>query len=147
MTYSMQTNEWPYTDLTEERFRAIDKAALGGDAEAFFTLGHLYEQGNGDIVKQDDYNALYCYNKACQMGCSHADMRMGKVYEYGEMGVLVNLNQAAFHYGEACSYNDSIEGAEAGLERTTRLIEEYENKKNDEWEAKLKSGAVQGSQS
>ena len=126
MTYSMQTNEWPYTDLTDERFRAIDKAAKAGDAEAFFSLGYIYERGNGDIVQQSDTKALYCYKKACDLGYAQAHMRMGKVYELGRLGYTRDIHAAGWHYGEA--YELGLDAAEEDLSRMVAEMEERDAK-------------------
>lgn len=68
-----------YEKAKEWYFKAIE-----GDkpyATAYNNIGKLYENGTG--FDKDIYMAIENYEKAIELGCSHADRNLGKIYFYG----------------------------------------------------------------
>ena len=130
MTYSMKNDEWPHTDLTQERFRDIDMLARDGDAQAFFLLGYFYEYGKGDIVKRHPYRAVYCYRQASHLGHGQASMRTGKIHQFGELEATQCDATAGMFYRLAVERG--IAGAEECLAVVTtevrRQVEEQQRK-------------------
>lgn len=64
------------------RFETLVPLAEGGDAQAQYALGRLYQQGRG--VATDAQAAAGWYAKAAGKGHAAARYRLGKLYEIGE---------------------------------------------------------------
>jgi len=75
----------------EKAFRLLKPLAEQGDGWAQYTLGVLYD--NGDGVPEDDAKAVYWYRKAAERGNAQAQSNLGMMYVTGE-GVPQNYVQA-----------------------------------------------------
>ena len=67
------------------------KAAEQGDAEAQFSLGNMYAEGQG--VPQDEQQAISWFRKAAELGFAPAQVNLGVMYTQGQ-GVEQNLVEA-----------------------------------------------------
>jgi eukaryotic-like serine/threonine-protein kinase len=79
-------------------FELARSLARGGDREAQFTLGWLFEKGLG--VPRDDKQAVLTYQQAAQQGQVNAQLRLGAMYETGR-GVERSDEQAFYWYRKA----------------------------------------------
>lgn len=76
-----------------------------GHAGAQFSLGVMYELGNG--VPQDDQEALRWYLEAAQRGNVDAQHNLGYMYAKGQ-GVVQNYAEAFKWYGEAADRGNAF---------------------------------------
>src|SRR5471030_2345003 len=67
------------------------KAAALRSAPAQFTLGFMYEKGEG--VTADNSQAMSWYQKAADQGYAAAQINLGSMYEKGQ-GIAPDLRQA-----------------------------------------------------
>jgi TPR repeat protein len=88
-------------ETREQRFADTEKKAAGGNVQAQYTLGLMYEQGYG--VTQDKSRAVLCYRKAAEEGHVQAQYRLGYLSRHGQ-GVPRNLQQAALWYEKAAGH-------------------------------------------
>jgi hypothetical protein len=88
-------------ETREQRFANTEKKAAGGNVQAQYTLGLMYEQGYG--VTQDKSRAVLCYRKAAEEGHVQAQYRLSYLYRHGQ-GVPRNLQQAALWYEKAAGH-------------------------------------------
>ena len=70
----------------------LRKAAEQGDAEAQFSLGSCYDEGEG--VRVDKSLAVKWYRRAAEQGIVEAQFNLGICYETGD-GVGKNVVEAA----------------------------------------------------
>jgi TPR repeat protein len=75
-----------------------------GDASAQYSLGTMYEAGQG--VPQDYGEAAKWYRKAADQGDSHAQNNLGTMYEAGQ-GVPQDYGEAAKWYRKAADQGDA----------------------------------------
>lgn len=112
---SMHTN----MDLEISHYTGAAKwiipAAEGGDAEARFILGQLYERGEG--LNQSYKKAAKWYKRAAEQGIAKAQFCLGQMYEYG-VGVPQNNMKAVNWYRLAAE-----EGIAAAQYRMGELYE------------------------
>jgi hypothetical protein len=78
--------------------RLYKSLADQGDAHAQYSLGAMYEAGQG--VPQDYAEAAKWYRKAADQGDAHAQNNLGAMYEAGQ-GVPQNYAEAAKWYRKA----------------------------------------------
>jgi TPR repeat protein len=97
-------------ETREQKFANTEKKAAGGNMQAQYTLGLMYEQGYG--VTQDKSRAALCYRKAAEKGQVDAQYRLGCLYYRGE-GVPRDVRQAAEWYAKAA--NQDYSPAQAAL--------------------------------
>jgi len=100
-----------YADLFKEGMNAYNhgdyqkaeklfkKASEQGDAKAQYTLGLMYDDGQG--VRQDYSKAVKWYRKAADQGYADAQLILGLMYQDGK-GVRQNLSEAKSLFGKAC---------------------------------------------
>jgi eukaryotic-like serine/threonine-protein kinase len=93
-------------------FELARTLAQGGDREAQFTLGWLFEKGLG--VSRDDQQAALSYQQAAQRGQVNAQLRLGAMYETGR-GVDRNDEQAFYWYRKAGEQGDPEAENDVGL--------------------------------
>jgi TPR repeat protein len=93
-------------------FELARTLAQGGDREAQFTLGWLFEKGLG--VSRDDKQAALTYQQAAQQGQINAQLRLGAMYETGR-GVDRNDEQAFYWYRKAGEQGDPEAENNVGL--------------------------------
>ena len=74
-----------------------------GDAEAQYSLGVFYEEGNG--VERDYVKARYWYKRAAENGNIKAQTAIGFIYEKGN-GVEKNYAEAIYWYKKAAEQGD-----------------------------------------
>ena len=88
-----------------EAVRMWQTHAEKGDAEAQFTLGVLYNRGDGALAK-DMIQAVHWYRKAAERGHAGAHYSLARLYEQGQ-GVPKDLKQSAEwrRKGEALDLN------------------------------------------
>ncbi len=79
------------------------KAAEQGNPMAQFSLGHMYENGQG--VPQNDEDAVYWYKKSAEQGYIDAQFNLALMYESGN-GVQQNCKEAAKWYRKAAKCGD-----------------------------------------
>jgi len=78
-----------------EAFPYFKKSAEQGHADAQFTLGYMYEYGQG--VDQDYKQAVYWYRKLAEQGDADAQCNIGFMYDEGQ-GVDQDKKQAVYWY-------------------------------------------------
>jgi TPR repeat protein len=83
-----------------------------GDADAQFSLGVMYANGQG--VPQDDKEALNWYRKAAEQGVAGAQFNLGLMYKNGQ-GVPQDYKEAANWYRKAAE--QGVAGAQNNLGR------------------------------
>jgi eukaryotic-like serine/threonine-protein kinase len=108
-------NELSAAMTRQDYARAVELArplAQGGDREAQFTLGWLYEKGLG--VSRDDKQAALTYQQAAQQGQVTAQLRLGAMYETGR-GVEHSDEQAFYWYRKAGEQGDTEAENDVGL--------------------------------
>ena len=93
-------------------FELARSRAQGGDREAQFTLGWLFEKGLG--VSRDDHQAALTYQQAAQQGQVGAQLRLGAMYETGR-GVERSDEQAFYWYRKAGEQGDPEAENDVGL--------------------------------
>ncbi|NJD23922.1 MAG: sel1 repeat family protein [Betaproteobacteria bacterium] len=74
-------------------FKIFHPLAERGDARAQFSLGILYDEGEG--LPADAAKAAYWYRKAAEQGHREAQFNVGQMYSVGH-GVAKDLQQAYF---------------------------------------------------
>jgi TPR repeat protein len=100
-------------ETREQKFANTEKKAAGGNVQAQYTLGLMYEQGYG--VTQDKSRAVLCYRKAAEEGHVQAQYRLGYLYYHGQ-GVprAIDLQQATEWYEKAAEQRDVPAQADLG---------------------------------
>ena len=83
----------------KEALRLWKKAADQGDAEAQYSLGTLYDYGQG--VQQNYSKAKELYEKACNGGNARACKNIGLLYLNGK-GVQQNYSKAKEFFKKSC---------------------------------------------
>ena len=123
------SSEWPGADLdavavvypmlisldpdssTGSDLQTLQQKAENGDAEAQYTLGYMYEYGEG--VPQDCEQAALWYRKAAEQGHAYAQCNLGYLYETGE-GVPQDYEQAVLWYRKAAEQGDPYAQCDLG---------------------------------
>ena len=90
-------------------FKKTLQVAEQGNAQAQFSLGKMYYEGQG--VRQDYAEAVQWYRKAAEQGLAEAQFNLGLMY-YNGQGVRQNLVIAKEWYGKACD-NGLQQGCDA----------------------------------
>jgi len=109
------SNELSAALTRQDYARAFELArplAEGGDREAQFTLGWLFERGLG--VSRDDKQAVLTYQQAAEQGQISAQLRLGGMYETGR-GVDRSDEQAFYWYRKAGEQGDPEAQNDVGL--------------------------------
>ena len=86
----------PYPCSKKELLKRYRKRMKQNDAEAFYTLGCGYRDGEYGLPK-DEKNALELLIKAADLGSISANHTMGRLYYHGRGGVEKDIEKA-FHY-------------------------------------------------
>lgn len=83
----------------------LKRAANQADAqhpEAFHDLAQCYERQRGcPVVIPDERYALELYSRAAEYGFPSSQYRLGIAYEFGHLGLAVNLEESINFYGKA----------------------------------------------
>jgi tetratricopeptide (TPR) repeat protein len=88
-------NDEGKNDTNEEIFEEMMKRVEANDAGAMCALGCYYSQGlNG--LQQDRAKAMELFNKAAELGSSHAHYQVGVLFDQGG-----DLKKAKFHWEAA----------------------------------------------
>lgn len=82
------------------------KAANRGNIEAQNNLGSIYEQGDTEILK-DENKAVYWYNKAAEQNDGFAQFKIGSMCEKGYGEILPDKKQAIIWYEKAISHHSN----------------------------------------
>ena len=90
----------------------IRKLALAGDADALYSLGFMY--ANGDGVPESDKTAVMWYTKAAEQGDARAQTHLGLMYDIGD-GVLKNDTTAVMWYTKAAELGEGRAQYNLGL--------------------------------
>lgn len=93
-----------------EYINALIKSAEGGDAVAQFTLGTIYDFGEG--IEQNDSKAVEWYRKAAEQGHAEAQCYLGISYKNGQ-GVSQSDSKAVEWYHKAAEQGHA--GAQCNL--------------------------------
>jgi hypothetical protein len=80
-----------YDDDYANAARCFIKAAEQGDAEAQFSLGNMFIEGQG--IPRDEQQAISWFRKAAEQGFIPAQVNLGVMYAQGQ-GVERNLVEA-----------------------------------------------------
>ena len=122
-------------------FPETKKLAEDGKAAAQFSIGFMYQHGEG--VEQDKTAAAMWYRKAADQGYSAAQYVLGLMYMSGngvpkdDVEAYAWLNLAAISHDEARKYRDSLDQALTnqvqflGQQRTKQLQQEIEKREID----------------
>lgn len=91
----------------------LQRAAERADAEnphALHELAQLYETapagGNGKVIRDEVY-AFQCYEQGAKLGYSRSQTRLGKCYEYGQLGCAIDNRSSIHWYSKAAAQEDS----------------------------------------
>ena len=100
----------------------FEKAIEKGNVNAITYLGSMYGDGKG--VTQDYEKAIELYKQAADTGEDYAMNNLGRIYEYGERGQEINLEEALKWYKLAAEKNhddaqESVERVEQALQKET----------------------------
>lgn len=77
----------------------LERAANGGDAEAQYELGKLYEKGIG--IAQDTKKALALYRQAADANYADAINDLGFLHYQGGLGIIQDQKLAINYFGQA----------------------------------------------
>ena len=97
-------------------FKALEKVAKTGHADAFYNLGYLTELGKG--TSQNNKKAIQYYEKAAKKGSGLANYVLAKSYEMGRLDLKVDAKKAQTYLETA----DRLGSAEATLEIAEQLF-------------------------
>ena len=89
----------------QKTFRLHRPLAEQGHALAQFSLGMMYEMGEG--VPKDDAKAVYWYRKAAERGYARAQSDLRNMYYRGE-GILEDYVQAYAWWNIAATRGDRV---------------------------------------
>jgi TPR repeat protein len=81
--------------------------ATAGDAQSKFTLATVYEAGAPPVVYQDLIYARTLVAEAAEKGWAPAQVRLGKAYEYGHLGLAVNPAQSIYWYRQSAEQGNA----------------------------------------
>lgn len=82
----------------QQEVAALEQKAIQGDPEAQYSLGYMYENGEG--VPQDYVKAVEWYSKAADQGDGDGQFNLGVMYKNGE-GVSQDYSKAFELYSKA----------------------------------------------
>ncbi len=85
--------------------RELRPLAEQGDAKAQFSLGVMYEAGQG--VVKDDAQAVQWYRKAAEQGDAKAQFFLGTMYELG-LGVVNDDAEAIRWYRKSAAHGGEV---------------------------------------
>lgn len=94
------TTPAPEPETDEQIFRDWLKAAEQGDDEAQFTVGVMYENGQGTVANSE--KALYWYEKAAEQGNAEGQFNCGFLYLKAE-----NNEKACYWLEKAAKQGDA----------------------------------------
>ena len=121
--YIMSQNDTEEDDV--EAATWFEKAIEKGSVNAITNLGWMYGDGKG--VTQDYEKAIELYKQAADACEDYAMNNLGRIYEYGERGQEINLEEALKWYKLAAEKNH--DGAQESVERVLQamydLAEDY----------------------
>ncbi len=110
------TNACTQQEKIDQLLQSAEQAAEQGDADAQFTLGVMYRQGEG--VPQDPTEAVKWYRLAAEQGDAGAQFNLGVMYEQGK-GVPQDPTEAVKWYRLAAE--QGYAGAQFNLGLVYRL--------------------------
>jgi hypothetical protein len=93
------------TVIREDKSAQYRKAADRGDVCAQFSLGVMYENGQGGLAK-DETQALSWYRKAADQGDAEAQYNLGVMFWHGRGGLAPDDAQAVTWYRKAADQGD-----------------------------------------
>ena len=115
--YIMSHNDTEEDDA--EAATWFEKAIEKGSVIAITNLGWMY--GNGKGVTQDYEKTIELYKQAADAGEDYAMNNLGRIYEYGERGQEINLEEALKWYKLAAEKNH--DGAQESVERVEQALQ------------------------
>lgn len=90
----------------------LQRAAQQADEEnphALHELAQLYEMappgGNGKVIRDEKY-AFQLYDQAARLGYKVSQARLGKAFEYGQLGQAINNRSSIHWYSKAAAQGD-----------------------------------------
>ena len=92
-------------DDTDEAFKWYLKSALNGDTRAALYAGALL--ANGKKVERNLPLALMLFDRAARSGNVHALCNVGRVYEFGDETIPVDIPKAIQYYENAASMDST----------------------------------------
>ncbi|HKY94479.1 MAG TPA: tetratricopeptide repeat protein [Kiloniellales bacterium] len=96
----------------ETDLKWLQRLAEQGDAEAWYRIGVIKEQGIG--MQADPRGAVRAFTKAAELGHAKAQFRLAQLLAAGIGGVL-DLGGARYWYGEAAKQGIAAAAYNAGL--------------------------------
>ncbi|WP_159711274.1 tetratricopeptide repeat protein [Geminicoccus flavidas] len=90
----------------DQAHKLIEPRADEGDAQAQEWMGDLYREGRG--VPQNGDFAVYWYTQSAQAGRVSSYVKLARMFERGEAGVAVDVEQALRYY-ELAGQNDDAQ--------------------------------------
>ena len=118
----------PPPNSIEEYKERLQKRVEVGDAEAIFTVGNYYRNGD-DGFPQDDDKALELFVRAGDLGCTKAYCSVGYAYNFGH-GVVIDKKKAN-HYFKLAAIGGNINARHnlgvvaEGAGNTDRALKHY----------------------
>jgi len=88
------------TTAQAQSTKDIKKIAEKGHPEAQYTLGVLYQHGDGDLVPEDPEQAIHWYKKAAEQGHRQAQFVLGFDIAKGD-GAIQDFKQAVHWWQKA----------------------------------------------
>ena len=101
-------------------YQTILKKARQGNAESQYTLGTLYELGEG--VAEDDKEAFKWFSLAASQGFAKAQNNLGYMYDLGEGVAQDNLR--AYMWKSLAATQGEIDAAEQRDELASRMTKD-----------------------
>jgi uncharacterized protein len=120
-------------------FKALEKVAKTGHADAFYNLGYLTEMGEGTV--KNDKKAVQYYEKAAKKGSSLANFVLAKSYETGRLGLKANAKKAQTYLEAA----DRLGSPDATLLLAEQLFAKHTTEDSLKAKAKLEPLIKNGS--
>lgn len=112
-------------------FKALEKVAKSGNADAFYNLGYLTEMGQG--TAKNNKKAVQYYEKAAKKGSSLANYVLAKSYASGRLDLKADATKAQ-NYLEAA---DRLGSPDATLEIAEQLFAKHTVEDSLKAQAKL----------
>lgn len=94
-----------YAEEDEEAVRWLRMAAEQGSAAGELGLGIMYLKGEG--VEQDSEKAMYWFRSAAEQNYVPAVEYLARVYRMGDVGLVVDIEQAQFWEARANTLKNS----------------------------------------
>ncbi|MCQ2914165.1 MAG: sel1 repeat family protein [Alphaproteobacteria bacterium] len=131
----------------EDAVKWLEHSAQAGDSRAVYQLALIAEKVNDANYSEENLSHfLDLLKKSAQMGNLDANLKLGKVYQFGRKGVQKDLNQAKIWYEKAANLGSNEAFLQLDLIYQHKGVDSFNKLKeqeNVEWLRKtIKTGNV-----